>query len=309
VILSRTLILGSLLAAAAPTGAQPARTQAEALFREGRNLLTTGKTAEACAAFEHSQKLEPAVTTLLNLAACREMLGQLVTAWGLFLDAEDQTRTSRDEVDERLHETAHDHAAKLEARVSKLMIAVPEKSKTERLEIVRDGEPVPAEMWNRIIPVNGGTYKIIARAPGMRDWSTTVQIAPEADSKTVEIPELLALSPGVGGQRGNLVPILVGGGGAALLGGSLGFWLWGNSTYDDAKAEMADLARRSSLYDSANRKRYVAEGLAIAGAGCAGVAVWLYVRQRGATTEPASAQARQVMLVPTISGIGVAGSF
>jgi len=32
---------------------------------------------------------------------------------------------------------------------------------------------------------------------------------------------------------------------------------------------MTDQARRDSLYDSANRKRHAAEGLAVAGAGCA----------------------------------------
>jgi len=95
----------------------------------------------------------------------------------------------------------------------------------------------------------------------------------------------------------------------ALLGGALGFSLWGDSTYDKAKAEMTDQARRDSLYDSANRKRCAAEGLAVAGVGCAGVAVWLYLRQRGAPDESASPRAGQLMLAPTASGIGVAGWF
>src|SRR6185436_13656654 len=73
--------------------AQPAGAQAEVLFRQGRTLLSAGKVAEACSAFEESQKLEPAVTTLLNLAGCREKLGQFATAWGLFLEAARQTRS------------------------------------------------------------------------------------------------------------------------------------------------------------------------------------------------------------------------
>jgi hypothetical protein len=63
-----------------PARGQPAGVQAEVLFRDGRSLMTAGKVAEACAAFEQSQKLEPAVPTLINLAACREKLGQLATA-------------------------------------------------------------------------------------------------------------------------------------------------------------------------------------------------------------------------------------
>lgn len=63
---------------------QPTGAQAEVLFRQGRDLLAAGKVAEACSSFEESQKLEPAVTTLLDLAGCREKQGQLAIAWGLF---------------------------------------------------------------------------------------------------------------------------------------------------------------------------------------------------------------------------------
>jgi hypothetical protein len=106
-----------------------------------------------------------------------------------------------------------------------------------------------------------------------------------------------------------VLPIAVGAGAAVLLGGALGFSLWGDSTYDKAKAEMTDQARRDSLYDSANRKRYAAEGLAVAGVGCAGVAVWLYLHQRRTRTEAASARAgrRQVVISP--SGIALMGEF
>jgi hypothetical protein len=40
---------------------QPAGAQAEVLFRQGRHLLAAGQVAEACSAFENSQKVEPAV--------------------------------------------------------------------------------------------------------------------------------------------------------------------------------------------------------------------------------------------------------
>jgi hypothetical protein len=333
VTLIRAIVTYSLLAAvtAAPVGAQPAGAQAEVLFREGRELMVAGKIAEACAAFEQSQKLEPAVTTLINLAACREKLGQLATAWGLFLEAERQTRSAGDKATEQLHKVALDRAAKLEPRVPKLTISVPDKSKIDGLEILREKESIPVVMWNRALPVDGGTYTITARAPGANDWSTSVTLAAEADTKTVDIPDLrnlkreLESSPTApsaiaqpakqpqpeesAGRGGSFVPIAVGAGAVVLLGGALGFSLWGDSTYDDAKAEMADQARRDSLYDSANRKRYVAEGLAVAGVGCAGVAVWLYLRQRGARAETTTARTGQLMLAPSASGVGVVGRF
>ena len=324
--LIRAVLASSIIAAATPAGAQPAGAQAEVLFREARDLMAAGKIAEACASFEHSQKLDPAVTTLINLAACREKLGQLATAWGLFLDVERQTRSTSDKATEQLHKVALDRAAKLEPRVPKLTIRVPDPSKLDRLEILRDRERIPPVMWNRALPVDGGTYTITARAPGAHDWSTRVTLASEAETKTVDIPALRSLGreldkPGTGQpsqplqppaatvRPGRVVPIAVGAGAAVLLGGALGFSLWGSSTYDDAKAEMTDQARRDSLYDSANRKRYVAQGLAVAGVGCAGAAVWLYLRQRKARPETTSARAGQPMLVPTTTGIGVIGQF
>jgi len=177
--------------------------------------------------------------------------------------------------------------------------------------------------WNRTLPIDGGSYTITARAPGRSDWSTLVTIGSTLESKTVEIPVLERSQPTVDehlkspersdvtARRGGLAPLAVGAGAVALLGGALGFSLWGDSTYDKAKAEMMDQARRDSLYDSANHKRYAAEGLAVAGVGCAGVAVWLYLRHRGAPAETTSARAGRPMLAPAASaeGIGVVGRF
>src|SRR5436190_11289267 len=77
-------------------GAQTAGAQAEVLFRQGKTLFAAGKFAEACAAFDASERLEPDVSTVMNQANCREKNGQLATAWGEFLDAERQTRSATD---------------------------------------------------------------------------------------------------------------------------------------------------------------------------------------------------------------------
>src|ERR1043166_9179048 len=126
-----TLVLLALLASVAPVGpavriaaAQPSGAQAETLFRQGKDLMAKGKTAEACAAFDASQKLDPTISTLLNQAACREKNEQLATAWGLFLEAERQPRTASDAPPQQLHQVAASKAAKLEPRLSTLTITV-----------------------------------------------------------------------------------------------------------------------------------------------------------------------------------------
>jgi hypothetical protein len=310
--------LALVLSLAPSARAQPAGAQAETLFREGRDLMTAGKIAEACAAFDESQKLDAAVTTLLNLAGCREKNSQLATAWGLFLEAERQTRGSNDDATKKLHEIAQARAATLEPRVSKLTINVAPASRVAKLEITRGAERIDEAMWNRQLPVDGGTYSITARAPNTADWSTQIVIAAERDTKTVDIPKLVVSAPAtpvasqppppppvaVVEKRSVVVPLVVGVGAVGLLGGGLAFDLSGSSTYDKAKAEMTSQSRRDSLYNSANTKRYVAESFAGAGVVAAGLAVWLFVRGG-----PDEASTTAVRLVPTVSGVALFGTY
>jgi hypothetical protein len=317
-------VMGSSVAHAQSGGAQ-----AEALFRQGKDLMAAGNVAEACSAFQESQKLEPAVTTLLNLAACREKLGQIATAWGLFLDAARQTRSGSDAASQKFHSVAQDRAQKLEPRVSRLTISVPQKSQVDGLEITRAGDRVEPGLWNRALPIDGGTYAITARAPGASPWSTQVTIAGERDIKTIEVPDLSNLprdlvkpaaaasppppppvAPAVdrtpAPHASHAVPLIVGAGALALLGGGLGLELSAESRYDAAKSEMTSQARRDSLYSSANTRRYVAEALVAGGLGAAGAAVWLYLRagrNQGAAVDTA------VRVVPMAAGLALSGQF
>jgi hypothetical protein len=315
--------------------AQPAGAQAEVLFRQGRALLAAGMVKEACSAFEESQKLEPAVTTLLNLAGCREKLGQLATAWGLFLDAARQTRSAGDVAGQKLHDLAQARAQKLEPRVSRLTINVPQKSQVDGLEITRDKERVDAGLWNRALPSDGGVYTVTARAPGANPWSTQVTVAAESDTRTVDIPDLRTLPrdlvapaaaatpppapprpspvvaaidhPRAPSHRSRQIPLVLGAGALALIGGGVGFELWAEAKYDAAKSEMRSQPRRDSLYSSANTKRYVAEALATSGVAVAGAAVWMYLRD--GNRPPDAATGTSLHVVPTAAGLAVSGRF
>src|SRR5215475_12571230 len=267
-----------LLALAARTAdAQPSGAQAETLFRQGQELIAKGKFAEACAAFDASQKLDPTIATLLNQAACREKNGQLATAWGMFLEAERQTRNATDAGTQQLHQVAATKAAKLEPRLSTLTITVPDGSRVAGLQVLRSGEAVDPGAWNRALPVDGGAYRISARAPGNAEWSSTVTVGNEHDVKAIEIPKLKATleqlpvsmdaqgdsSVAIERSRSKLVPLVLGGTAVALAGGALGFELWARSTYNSSKTEV-DNDKQTSLWHSANTKRYVAEGLGMA---------------------------------------------
>jgi len=311
------IVVTALVAVAATrTGAQAqsSTAQAETLFRQGKDLMAHGNIAEACAAFDASQKLDPTLATLLNQASCREKNGQLATAWGLFLDAERQSRPATDDAGKQLHQVATSHAAKLEPRLSTLTINIPAENRVRGLEILRNNEPLDPGAWNKALPVDGGIYKITARAPGNADWSSTVTVLVERDTKTIETPKLKAAlqvssatgdgssRPGAASPdspRSKLIPLVLGGVALGLAGGALGFELSASSTYDKARGELDDM-KQTSLWDSANHKRYAAEAFGIAGIACAGAAVWLYLRSGEPESAASTTQASQLIVEPIL---------
>jgi hypothetical protein len=295
------ILLVAVIAGTQPVAAQPAGAQAETLFRQGRDLMASGKIAGACAAFQASQKLEPAVTTLMNLGGCREKNGQLATAWGIFLDVQRNLREMTDEGSQQIVQVATTRAANLEPRLSKLTVNVPVGHQLAKLEVLRNDDVVEAGAWNSALPIDGGRYLITARAPGYESWTGTVVVDPEKDTKSIDVPLLKKAPPQKpppkqAPTRFPLIPIAVGGGGALMLASALAFKLSGDTTYSQANAETANNATRMSLYNSANAKRYAAEALTIAGVATAGVAVWLYLRERRSEKE------KHVSLSPSIAG-------
>ena len=308
------------------TGARVARAdsasaQAEALFRQGKELMAKGKVAEACTAFDASQRLEPRLATVLNQAACREKNGQLATAWGLFLEAEHQSRAATDDNTVKLHQVAADHAAKLEPRLSTLQLNVPADARVAGLEILRNNELVDPGAWNKPLPVDGGSHQITARAPGNAEWSSAVTVGLERDARAIDIPRLKAAAisarPTAGGaaaatHRDRTVPIALGVAALALGGGALGLELSARSTYDKAEREPNNVTQ-DSLWHSANNRRYVAEGLGVAGLACAGVAVWLLVRGGEPEAAPATAAHARLLVEPVLAadraGLAISGRF
>jgi TolA-binding protein len=63
------------------------RAAAQATFEHARELMSQGKFAEACAKFQESFGLDPAIGSLLNLAVCEEKLGRIDRACSAFGEA------------------------------------------------------------------------------------------------------------------------------------------------------------------------------------------------------------------------------
>jgi hypothetical protein len=188
-------VLAAITALALPASAlaQGARPEAEQLFRDGKQLLKEGRTAEACLAFEASEKAEPNIATLLSLADCHEKAGQYASAWARFLNAESRTRGEPGKQGASLNRTARERAAALEGKLSYLTINVPDESRVEGLLVTRDGIEVDAGQWNRAVPVDGGLHVISGKAPGHESWSTQVTLSAENEKRAVEVPKFKEL--------------------------------------------------------------------------------------------------------------------
>jgi len=326
--IASVLIVGVVVGRVTAAVADPA-VEAEQLFRDGRALLKAGKLAAACEAFEGSQRLEPAVATLLNLADCRERNLQLATAWSVYLQAASKARGDAGAA--RLAGVARDRAAALEPRLSFLTINVSDDSRVDGLTILRNGVALDPAVWNRAIPIDGGRYIITGKAPGLEPWSHTVEFQPERDHQSVNVPrfQVAAAPPAAeaalaapsaidhavvrhasepspvapAGRGPDLRAWGLAGGAVVVFGVAAGFELAGRASYDRyQRAPDPDAAQ----YDTANTRRHVALGLAVAGVGCAAAAAYLWFAEAQA---PVKRTAWIPVVWPGVPGVAVMRGF
>ena len=165
------------------------RVAAEALFDEGKKLLSEGQLAPACEKLEQSQRIDSAVGTLLYLAECYEKSGRTASAWATFREASSAARASGQANRARI---GQDRAARLEARLVRLTIKVDnENSAIEGFQVKRRGESVPKGVWGVPVPVDPGEQLIEASAPGYQPFSQRVSIDKQPGTATV--PALIKL--------------------------------------------------------------------------------------------------------------------
>ena len=161
---------------------------ADSLFRDGRSLVQQGKYAEACPKLAASQRLDPAIGTLLNLGDCYVRTGQTASAWASFNHAEIMARSANDKI--RAQEAVQ-RAKALEARLSRLVIEVPATSRVDGIEVRRDGAALEPALWGSAIPVDPGAHAIQATATGREPWSKTIEVEAKLGVTTVTVPGLV----------------------------------------------------------------------------------------------------------------------
>ena len=161
---------------------------AQGLLEEARKLVDRRHYATACTKLEESHALDPAAGTLLTLADCYEKTGRTATAWSTFRETAAFARRASDR--EREHQ-ARERAKDLQPTLSYLTVIT---WKGQDIDVARDGKPIDSALVGTAIPVDPGSHKIVASAPGKRSWSTKVTVRERSDRVTVSVP-ILAEDP------------------------------------------------------------------------------------------------------------------
>jgi hypothetical protein len=329
-----TSIAIACVLAATSAHAQTNQAAATAQFDQGRALMKQKSYAEACKAFETSQKLDPQVGTLFNLADCHAHVGKIATAWLEYRDVgQRDTNAGR-------RKEANRRAKELDKRLPRLVLDIATPPSGFAVTINDDDATQTIGIES---PVDPGKLAIRATAPGYAPFETTKSITVEGKTVHVAIemtrggdtvsrsdarpvpassddkPAIASPAPTAPDgsyretshrQRNGTIVALAGGGAVAI--GAL-FGLRARSNWDDAQtlcpahmcATADERARGDSLVDSARSNAAIATGFVVAGAAVA--AVGIYYAVTGAP-QPTTTSLR---LAPATGGaiVGLGGSF
>ncbi len=163
--------------------AQPARAAdgAEAAFEKGRKLMAAKRHAEACAAFELSQRLDPQYGTEFNLAGCYAAQGKVAMAWKLYREL------ARSDSNAPRRARSGVLARQLAKRVPKLRIRVdPELAGQAGLKVTVDATDVTAVVGAEI-PFDLGRHVIEAQLPGHRPFREPIELTAPGELREIEV--------------------------------------------------------------------------------------------------------------------------
>ncbi len=185
---SGAVSIALILAAVCPANAQSegAVSRAESLFEDARKLLMQARYAEACPKFAESHRLEPALGTLLNLAACHEKLGKNATAASEYRTAAAMARQRGEPERER---AALDRVEALQPLLSTLTVTVPwAQTEATTLVVTVDGSRLAQSSWGLPVPVDPGSHVVDAQVPGKSRWVGHGVVGPVADHQVLAVP-------------------------------------------------------------------------------------------------------------------------
>jgi tetratricopeptide (TPR) repeat protein len=306
------------LALAAPAHAD----RADQLFKKGKKLLAEKKYAEACTAFEQSDKLDPEIGAKLNVALCYREWGKLATAWRWFTEAEQMAIKAGDDRAKRIRALI----TELDRDVPRLKLTLPADAALDGVVIRLDGTELPAAELGedrRVDPgphrietiVNGATRsKTVAVERGPTDVTLDVPVRPRPRGQVAK-PATSAPETSDPAQTRRWIGLGVSGAGVVAIGIAGIVTLRARSDYQHALdgycgglIDMCDDTGVSRTH-SARHRANIATGVTIAGLAAIGGGLVLYFTAR---SEPRERTEHAFYLAPALgdtTGLVVGGAF
>jgi tetratricopeptide (TPR) repeat protein len=307
------ILFAALVATTQSLDARAQTGAAEALFQSGREAMERENFQVAREKFEESNRLEPAVGTLLNLALCEERLGRRLAAWHHLRRVIEALPPN----DDRLP-IAQEHYEEIDLRLARVTLLAAPTLKPDAA--IRFGATLLTRSSFGIpIPIEAGPSRLAVDAPGRqpRVYLLTLRegaretLLVEPGPAIGRIPRELRAGPSA--QEGNPYSttgwIALGVGSALVVAGA-GAGMAAVQAKNDMDRECdAQLLCSGRGIEAADRGESFAVVSTLAfGAGALGLAAgtWLLLSGRR-SDRPASAT--QVSLLLGSPGVGVGGSF
>lgn len=163
------------------------KASAELLFDEALSLMRNGSFAEACPKLESSQRIDPAVGTLLYLSECYERQGRTASAWVTFREAAALAR-SEGQLDRA--NVAERRADELQKELALVVLEItPEARQIPGLEVRCGSVSVDVSLGTISVPVDPGQVAVEASAPEHAPFTQNLEVDPKGRG-TVVIPGL-----------------------------------------------------------------------------------------------------------------------
>jgi hypothetical protein len=280
-----------------------------ALFDEGMALFEQGKPKEALAKFLASQRLEPTIGALLNIARCHEALGHFASAWGAFDEAEGMATKAGDE-ERRAHAAQKKEA--LAPKIARLRVEVDQDAHATAVRL--DGKPLPEGALGAALPLDPGEHVLEADREGTAPFRTTVRITQPGtvQARVTAAPKIAApeAAPYWNGQRVAAVSL----GGAGIAGVVVGavFGVRAGKDLEASRPHCKDLnpdpcdAEGVALRDRASTGAWVSDlGIGLGAAAIVGGVVLFATAPAG---RPAAAPSKGgVEITPIVAGSRAGG--
>jgi hypothetical protein len=178
---TRAAAVSALLCAlvSRPVSAQ-STAAAEALFNEGRHAMDAKDYDTACQRFRESNRLDPAVGTLLNLAVCETTRGRVATAWELFRAVSEKLAP-----DDQRRGFVTSQLSQIEPRLPHLTLTLAAGAPAETKAREGDAEFVGAA-FGVPLPMDPGKHAFVVEAPGREARTVEVELK-ESQTQSLEI--------------------------------------------------------------------------------------------------------------------------